>query len=118
MTDSLTRTLRRFGTPELVQRYLPRLASQDFDNLYQGAMFMTEQAAGSDVARTRTRASLEDGTWKLYGDKWFCSNPDADFAMVLARVEGAPAGMKGISLFLLPRRLDDGSVNAYRIIRL
>jgi alkylation response protein AidB-like acyl-CoA dehydrogenase len=45
-------------------------------------------------------------------------NPDAAFAMVLARVDGAPAGMKGISLFLLPRQLDDGSTNHYRIIRL
>ncbi|MGV8481819.1 acyl-CoA dehydrogenase family protein, partial [Pseudomonas aeruginosa] len=83
MTDSLTRTLRRFGAPELVERYLPSLASRDFDELFQGAMFMTEQAAGSDVARTRTVAREQGGEWKLYGDKWFCSNPDADLAMVL-----------------------------------
>ncbi len=50
MTDSLTRTLRKFGAPELVQRYLPDLTTQDFDALTQGAMFMTEQGAGSDVA--------------------------------------------------------------------
>ncbi|MCO6056005.1 acyl-CoA dehydrogenase family protein [Pseudomonas sp. MOB-449] len=118
MTDSLTRTLRKFGTPELVERYLPNLASQDFDSLYQGAMFMTEQAAGSDVARTRTRASLEDGTWKLYGEKWFCSNPDADLAMVLARPDDAPEGMAGVTLFLLPKHRPDGSRNAYRIVRL
>ncbi|NVB57211.1 DNA alkylation response protein, partial [Salmonella enterica subsp. enterica serovar Infantis] len=90
MTDSLTRTLRKFGDPALLARYLPMLASRDFDVLYQGAMFMTEQAAGSDVARIATRAALEtapDGTqtWRLYGDKWFCSNADADLAMVLAR---------------------------------
>ncbi len=62
MTDSLTRTLRKFGSPELVARYLPSLASRDFDSLFQGAMFMTEQAAGSDVARTRTLARLEEGS--------------------------------------------------------
>ncbi|KWR78120.1 MULTISPECIES: acyl-CoA dehydrogenase family protein [Pseudomonas] len=118
MTDSLTRTLRRFGAPELVERYLPSLASRDFDRLFQGAMFMTEQAAGSDVARTRTLARQEDGEWKLYGDKWFCSNPDADLAMVLARPEGAPEGMKGVTLFLLPKHRPDGSRNAYRILRL
>ncbi|MCY1270833.1 Crotonobetainyl-CoA dehydrogenase [compost metagenome] len=118
MTDSLTRTLRKYGSPELVERYLPSLASRDFDSLFQGAMFMTEQAAGSDVARTRTRARLEDGEWKLYGDKWFCSNPDADLAMVLARPEGAPEGMKGVTLFLLPKIRPDGSRNAYRILRL
>lgn len=118
MTDSLTRTLRRFGAPELVERYLPSLASRDFDELFQGAMFMTEQAAGSDVARTRTVAREQGGEWKLYGDKWFCSNPDADLAMVLARPEGAPEGMKGVTLFLLPKVREDGKRNAYRIVRL
>ncbi|HYP82030.1 acyl-CoA dehydrogenase family protein [Variovorax sp.] len=119
MTDSLTRTLKKFGSPELTQRFLPRLLSTDFDELAQGAMFMTEQAAGSDIANTQTRAWRDDaGQWRLAGDKWFCSNPDADFAMVLARPDDAPAGMKGVSLFLLPRRLDDGSPNHYRIVRL
>ena len=119
MTDSLTRTLKKFGTPALVAKYLPRLTSLDFDQLAQGAMFMTEQAAGSDIAVTATMAHREaDGSWRLSGDKWFCSNPDADFAMVLARADDGPAGMKGVSLFLLPRMLDDGSANAYRIIRL
>jgi alkylation response protein AidB-like acyl-CoA dehydrogenase len=119
MTDSLTRTLKKFGSPELVARFLPRLTTLDFDQLAQGAMFMTEQAAGSDIAATLTAAHQEaDGSWRLTGDKWFCSNPDADFAMVLARPEGAPAGMKGVSLFLLPRTLEDGSANHYRIIRL
>ncbi len=140
MTDSLTRTLRKFASPELVQRFLPQLTSTDFDTLYQGAMFMTEQGAGSDVAATETRAVPRavqsessrgsdvdrDGSWQLYGDKWFCSNPDADLAMVLARPEGAGGsdggssqpGIKGLSLFLLPKRLADGSPNAYRIVRL
>ncbi|MFT4102469.1 MAG: acyl-CoA dehydrogenase family protein [Burkholderiaceae bacterium] len=118
MTDSLTRTLRRFGDDSLVARYIEQLTTQDFDALYQGAMFMTEQGAGSDVAATTTRATPDGDSFLLHGDKWFCSNPDADLAMVLARIDGAPAGMRGVSLFLLPRRLPDGSANAYRIIRL
>jgi len=121
MTDSLTRTLRKYGDPALVQRYLDRLVTQDLDALTQGAMFMTEQGAGSDVAATSTEArpDPEDPqAWRLHGDKWFCSNPDAGLAMVLARHQGGPAGMKGVSLFLLPRELPDGSANAYRIIRL
>jgi acyl-CoA dehydrogenase len=123
MTDSLTRTLRRFGSPELVARYLPLLASQDFDTLYQGAMFMTEQAAGSDVARIATRATRTadaqgNDVWRLHGDKWFCSNADADLAMVLARPDDAPPGIKGLALFLLPKTLPDGTRNAYRIVRL
>ncbi|MBV8272330.1 MAG: acyl-CoA dehydrogenase family protein [Cupriavidus sp.] len=125
MTDSLTRTLRKFGDPALVGRFLPNLTTQVFDDLYQGAMFMTEQGAGSDVAATATRAirdSNAEGGWRLVGDKWFCSNPDAALAMVLARVEEADGtavdGIKGVSLFLLPRTLADCSANHYRIIRL
>lgn len=119
MTDSLTRTLRKFGSPELLARYLPALTSQDFDQLCQGAMFMTEQGAGSDVGATETEAELgSDGLWRLTGDKWFCSNPDAGLAMVLARPKGGQPGTKGLTLFLLPRDLDDGRRNAYRVLRL
>jgi acyl-CoA dehydrogenase len=119
MTDSLARTLRRYGDPALVERYLPLLASQDLDALHQGAMFMTEQGAGSDIAATAVTASPNpDGTWALNGDKWFCSNADAELALVLARIEGAPAGLPGVGLFLLPRALPDGSANAFRILRL
>ena len=118
MTDSLTRTLKRYGDPNLVARFVERLTMLDFDELAQGAMFMTEQGAGSDVSATTTRAvSQPDGTWKLTGDKWFCSNADADLAMVLARSEDVP-GMKGISLFLLPKIKGDGRPNDYRILRL
>ena len=119
MTDSLTRTLRKFGDPALIARYLPALTSQDLDALHQGAMFMTEQGAGSDIAATAVRAApLDDGTWALTGDKWFCSNPDAELAMVLARRDGGPPGLKGVSLFLLPRTLPDGTANRHRIVRL
>lgn len=119
MTDSLTRTLRKFGDPALVARYLPALTSQDLDILSQGAMFMTEQGAGSDVGATAVMAVPQsDGSWSLTGDKWFCSNADAELAMVLARREGGPPGLKGVSLFLLPRALPDGTPNRYRILRL
>ncbi len=119
MTDSLTRTLCKFADPALVARYLPALTSLDPETLAQGAMFMTEQGAGSDVGATSVRAeAAADGTWRLSGDKWFCSNPDADLAMVLARPDGAPAGIRGVARFLLPRRLPDGRANAYRIVRL
>lgn len=119
MTDALTRTLTKFGAPELVARFRDRLVTQDFDALFQGAMFMTEQDAGSDVGAIATRARpAGDGTWRLSGDKWFCSNADADLAMVLARPDGGAAGTGGLSLFLLPRTLPDGSRNSYRIVRL
>lgn len=118
MTDSLARTLRKFGDPKLVEQVLPMVTTQDFDALHQGAMFMTEQAAGSDVSATETQAFEQaNGSWLLHGDKWFCSNPDAGFAMVLARSESV-TGLRGVSLFLLPRTKPDGTPNDYRILRL
>ena len=118
MTNSLTRMLKRHGEPALVARFIDRLTTLDFDALAQGAMFMTEQGAGSDVGAITTRAELQpDGSWSLTGDKWFCSNPDADLAFVLARSEAAP-GMKGVSLFLLPKTRGEGRPNGYRILRL
>lgn len=118
MTDSLARTLKKFGSPMLTQRYLPRLTSLDAATRLQGAMFMTEQDAGSDIAATTALAVPAQDHYLLYGEKWFCSNPDAGLAMVLARIEGAPGGIKGVSLFLLPRTLEGGAANAYRILRL
>lgn len=118
MTNSLTRTLKKFGEPNLVARFFDKLTTLDFDELFQGAMFMTEQAAGSDVSATTTRAELQpNGSWRLFGDKWFCSNAGAELAMVLARSETAP-GLKGISLFLLPKTRSDGLPNDFRYLRL
>jgi acyl-CoA dehydrogenase len=118
MTDSLTGTLLKHGDQALIDRYLPELTTQDFDQLSQGAMFITEQGAGSDVSGVTTRAYRDGDGWKLQGEKWFCSNPDAGLAMVLARADGAPPGMKGLGLFLMPRTLPDGSRNHYHIVRL
>ncbi len=118
MTDALTRTLTKFGSQELIDRYFPTLTTQEFDKLAQGSMFITEQDAGSDIGAVTTEARFEDGEWKLYGDKWFCSNADAALSMVLARPAGGQSGTRGLSLFLLPRHRPDGSRNAYRVLRL
>jgi alkylation response protein AidB-like acyl-CoA dehydrogenase len=118
MTDSLTRTIRRFADPALLDRYLPGLLAEDADDQLQGAMFMTERMAGSDVGATETRAMRSGDHWRLTGDKWFCSNADADLALVLARPEGAAPGTAGLGLFLMPRTLPSGEPNRYRIVRL
>jgi acyl-CoA dehydrogenase len=94
------------------------MLSGDIATLWKGTQFMTERSGGSDVGAIETAARCEDGVWRLYGDKWFCSHADADVALLLARPEGAPGGTKGLALFALPRRLKDGSRNAYRIVRL
>ncbi len=118
MTDTLIRTLRQYASPELLARYLPGLLAEDPAEMFQGAMFMTERFAGSDVGATVTRAVPDGDHWRLYGDKWFCSNADTDVALALARPEGAGPGTRGLGMFLLPRMLENGEHNAYRIIRL
>jgi acyl-CoA dehydrogenase len=123
MTDSLTRVLRRFADDTILRRYLPGLTSLDPEVALQGAMFMTEKAGGSDVGALETIARRDGDHWRLYGEKWFCSNADADLALVLARPEGATPetpvlGTRGLGLFLLPRVLPDGGRNSYRIVRL
>jgi hypothetical protein len=74
-------------------------------------------ANAANAANAANDANGED-VWRLYGDKWFCSNADADLAMVLARPDDAPPGIKGLALFLLPKTLPDGTRNTYRIVRL
>ncbi|MBV8848781.1 MAG: acyl-CoA dehydrogenase family protein [Methylobacteriaceae bacterium] len=118
MTDSLTRVLRRFADDAILRRYLPGLTALDPDVALQGAMFMTEKGGGSDVGAIETIARRDGDRWRLFGEKWFCSNADADLALVLARPDGATHGTRGLGLFLLPRSLPDGTNNSYRIVRL
>jgi acyl-CoA dehydrogenase len=118
VTDGAAMLLARFGDAALKEKYLDGLTTTDMARLTEGAQFMTEKEGGSDVGRLTTRAVRDGEQWRLHGEKWFCSNSDAAIAMVLARPEGAPSGTRGLGLFLVPRRLDDGSPNRYRIVRL
>ncbi|MDD1520721.1 MULTISPECIES: acyl-CoA dehydrogenase family protein [Bradyrhizobium] len=118
LTDSSSELVRRFGSEELHERYLARMWSQDPATLLKCAQFMTEKAGGSDVGAAELTAVRDGAQWKLYGEKWFCSNADAELAVLLARPEGAPVGGRGLGLFLMPKTLPDGSRNAYRIVRL
>jgi acyl-CoA dehydrogenase len=118
VTDTSIHLIKKFAGAELKEYLLPKMLSADPATQWKGTQFMTERAGGSDVGSIETTARLEDGEWRLFGDKWFCSHADADVALLLARPEGAPAGTKGLALFALPRRLKDGRRNAYRIVRL
>src|ERR1700682_463569 len=118
VTDTSIHLIRKFASAELKEYLLPKMLSADPATQWKGTQFMTERAGGSDVGSIETSARFEDGEWRLFGDKWFCSHADADIALLLARPGGAPAGTKGLALFALPRRLKDGRRNAYRIVRL
>jgi alkylation response protein AidB-like acyl-CoA dehydrogenase len=117
VTDTCAHLIARYGDSALRERFLPGLLSQEPDSL-KGAQFMTEKAGGSDVGGNALRAVPDGGAWRLTGDKWFCSCADADVCLLLARPEGAPAGTRGLGLFAMPKRLEDGRRNAYRIVRL
>ncbi len=118
VTDGCAKLLNNFGSEALKAKYLDGLTQTDMSRLTQGGQFMTEKEGGSDVGTLTTRAVQEGDHWRLYGEKWFCSNADAKVVMLLARPEGAGPGTKGVGLFLMPRFLDDGSPNHYRIVRL
>jgi hypothetical protein len=118
VTDGCAKLLNNFGSEALKARYLDGLTQTDMSRLTQGGQFMTEKEGGSDVGTLTTTAVPEGDHWRLYGEKWFCSNADAEVVMLLARPEGAGPGTRGVGLFLMPRRLEDGSQNQYRIVRL
>ncbi|MBE0593239.1 MAG: acyl-CoA dehydrogenase family protein, partial [Gemmatimonadales bacterium] len=118
LTDSSSELVRRFGTDELRKRYLDRMWSQNPATLLKCAQFMTEKIGGSDAGAAELVAVREGDHWRLWGEKWFCSNVDAELSVLLARPEGAPAGGRGLGLFLMPKVLPDGQRNSYRMMRL
>jgi alkylation response protein AidB-like acyl-CoA dehydrogenase len=119
MTDGAARLVERHGSEALRERWIPRLAGTSPEDLAEGAMWLTERQGGSDVGANVARAvDAGDGTWQLYGDKWFCSNLGAEVMMVLARPEGADGGTRGLGLFLVPLHKGDGSRNEVRFHRL
>jgi alkylation response protein AidB-like acyl-CoA dehydrogenase len=117
-TETTATLISMYGSKDVKSRFLPGLLSQDTRTMLKGAQFMTERAGGSDVSNIELQARWENGEWRLYGEKWFCSCADGDVALLLARPEGAPGGNQGLGLFAMPRRRDDGSRNDYRIVRL
>lgn len=116
LTLGAIEALEAHATEELQQTYLPKLVSGE----WMGTMNLTEPQAGSDVGALRTRAErADDGTYRIFGSKIFITYGEHDLTdniihLVLARLPDAPAGTKGISLFLVPKYLvnEDGSLGA------
>jgi len=116
LTDGAIEALLTAGSDELKNIYLEKLISGE----WTGTMNLTEPQAGSDLALVRTRAEpLPDGTFKVFGTKIYITYGEHDMAdnivhLVLARVQGAPEGVKGISLFVVPKFMvgKDGTLGA------
>src|SRR5579872_3589739 len=120
LTHGAVHALELCGSPEQKRRFLPKMISGE----WTGTMVLTEPQAGSDLAQTRTRAVPEGDHHRLFGQKIFITWGDHDCTpntihMVLARIEGAPPGVKGISLFIVPKVLvnDDGSLGKANEVR-
>lgn len=118
MTGGVARIIERFAPPEVKERYMPRLVTTNFEDQWDGAMFMTERSGGSDLSQTETNAIKDGEHWLLDGEKWFCSNVDAKAILTLARPEGSGPGTKGLALFLVPSLLEDGTPNGIHIRRI
>ena len=113
LTDGAIEALLTAGSREQQAACIPKMV----DGSWTGSMNLTEPQAGSDLSLVRTRAEPQsDGTYKLFGTKIFITYGEHDMAdnivhLVLARVAGAPEGVKGISLFVCPKVLADGTRN-------
>ncbi len=115
LTQGAIEALAHFGTPQQKQLYLPKMVSGQ----WTGTMNLTEPQAGSDLAQVRTRATPAGPNYRIYGQKIFITYGEHDLAenivhMVLARIDGAPPGVRGISLFIVPKFWvnDDGTPGA------
>ncbi|MDM0069817.1 acyl-CoA dehydrogenase family protein [Variovorax sp. J31P207] len=112
--------LRHHGSDELKQRYLSKIATGE----WLATMCLTEAHAGSDLGQVRTRATAQaDGSFRVAGGKVFISGGEHDLTdnivhLVLCRLPDAPAGPKGLSLVLVPKRLPDGARNAVHCERI
>lgn len=119
MTDGAAYIIDKYAPDELKQRLLPHLASNSAKNLYTGAMYLTEKSGGSDVGRNLTRATQVKGrTYQLNGEKWFCSNVNADVILALARTGAISEGIRGLSLFLVEQTEKKNNNQQIEIIRL
>ncbi len=125
-TAGVVKAVGAAGSDALRERYLPGLLTADYSDRLDGAQFVTEVQGGSDVGANAVLAepdgeALGTTRWRIRGEKWFCSNADADLILMTARVAG-PAGSldgtRGLGLFLVPRLLDNGQVNHFHLRRL
>ncbi|HXQ77860.1 MAG TPA: acyl-CoA dehydrogenase family protein, partial [Gemmatimonadaceae bacterium] len=118
MTDGGARLLEVYGDAH-TRRVFERLTTRDPARFWTSGQWMTERTGGSDVGATTTVARRDSGDeYRLYGAKWFTSATTSEIAITLARIEGAPAGGAGLSVFLIELRDADGLLRNIRVDRL
>jgi alkylation response protein AidB-like acyl-CoA dehydrogenase len=112
LTRGAVEAIHHSGSEALKALFLPRMVAGE----WTGTMNLTESQAGSDLGLIRTRAVPDGAQYRIFGEKIFITYGDHDYTdnivhLVLARIEGAPAGVRGISLFIVPKRLLDADGN-------
>ncbi len=114
MTDGLAGLLLQWGSDQQKKRYLPLLDDSSVSTPLTGGQFVTERQSGTNVSENEALAvPAPDGSWRLTGLKWFCSNP-GELWVTTAK----PVNSNSVALFLVPRRLPDGSLNECHTLRI
>lgn len=118
MTDGAARTLLDSGNRALAERAVPHLTSRDPGCFWTSGQWMTESTGGSDVGASETIARRDGDAWRLWGRKWFTSAATSQVALTLARPEGNGPGGRGLALFYVETRGDDGRLDRIQVLRL
>jgi acyl-CoA dehydrogenase len=119
MTDGCARTLELVGETPFSREVLSRLTNRDPDKAWTSGQWMTERTGGSDVGLSETVARPQsDGSYRLYGTKWFTSAIASEVALTLGRPEGNGPGGKGLALFFVRVRDENGYPNNLTVLRL
>ncbi len=117
MSDGAARAIELYDKDSFKDAFT-KLISTDTKSFWTSGQWMTEKTGGSDVGQTSTIAKKEGDHYRLYGTKWFTSATTSQMAMTLARIEGAPEGSRGLSLFYVKTNKDDGTLNNILIHKL
>jgi acyl-CoA dehydrogenase len=113
------RVLRSFEDFPNGEEIAARLEEPSFSRNWTAAQFLTEVQGGSDVGANDTLAwQANDGSWRIRGEKWFCSNANAEVQVVSARFDATREGTRGLAMFLVPARKPDGTRNDFTLRRL
>lgn len=115
----IIRVLQKVAAFKESSYYLEKLTTPSYHDNFTGAQFITEIQGGSDVGLNQVYAEKDnEGHYRIFGEKWFCSNANADLILLSARFDEHLEGTKGLGLFLVPRLLSNGDKNHYQLNRL
>ena len=119
MTDGVARLIDRYAESDDQERLMPHIYTNKAEELFTGAMFLTEKAGGSDVGANLVSATrISSNYYHLNGEKWFCSNANAEIIFALARTNPEIRGTRGLSIFLVEKQKPDGGKNEMDVVRL